>query len=114
GRGQAAAVPLSPADAEVVAAGRTVADPCLVEDGGTVLPVVRERQHRADPALLAAHQGQCLRKHTLLLLSPLADGAQECLAPAGRERNDPALKPGERLARWARRSGGFAVRWMVG
>ena len=27
---------------------------------------------------------------------------------------DPALKPGQRLARWARRCGGFAVRWMVG
>src|SRR5207247_10433878 len=48
---------LAPVDAEVVAAGRTVADPCLVEDRGAVLPVVRERQHRADPALLAAHQG---------------------------------------------------------
>jgi len=39
-------------DAEVVAAGRAVADPSLVEDGGTVLPVVREgadeRVARAD------------------------------------------------------------------
>src|SRR5438093_685020 len=92
-----------------VAAGRDVGHP----EVDLALPGVPERQHRADPALLAAHEGQCLRKHTLLL-SPLADGAQGCLAPAGRERNDPALKPGQRLARWARRSGGFAVRWMVG
>src|SRR6266516_1167669 len=57
---------LAPVDAEVVDAGRTVADPCLVEDGGALLPVVRKRQHRADPALLAAHQGETFREHALL------------------------------------------------